>query len=297
MIDFALFLRQAMQLDAQLPQPARVHTSQLNGLRYRLYQPQQPAADLVMIYHGGGVHLEAGYDILARQLSQEEDVAVCLVDIRGHGGSAGAKGQVAHPSLIWQDVDTLLAEMYRLFPQALIHLAGHSSGAGMLINYFTRYRPQQSARSLILIAPELGPFAPEVRRRQSTTPFATVRQWPFIMHALSAGRLFGNYPAVCLNFPEEIRAAEPDFVQRYSVNMANALTPRAPAKQLAALALSTLLLAADNDELFSVQAMEEFAGKYGNGQLTFAALQHSTHLNCLFSCARPIRRHLLSLRM
>lgn len=296
MINFDHFNQQAARLDAMLPQPARVNTSLMDGLRYRLYQPQQAADELIIVYHGGGVHLDAGYGILARQLSHDAGIAVCLVDIRGHGGSSGAKGQVASPGMVWRDVDTLLAGMREFFPQARIHLLGHSSGGGMLINYFTRHRPQQSSDSLILIAPELGPFANNVRRSQIAVPFAEVRQWPFVINALSGGWLFGNYPAVELNFPESVKATEPDFVQYYSVNMANALTPRYPAKQLAALPLPVLLLAAGNDELFSAQAMGAFTEKYGNGQLCFSVIEKSTHLDCLFFAKQAIRRHLLMLR-
>jgi len=295
-INFDHFNQQAEQLEATLPLPARVNTLQIEGLRYRLYQPQRTADDLVMVYHGGGVHLDAGYDILARQLSHDERIAVCLVDIRGHGGSTGAKGQVAAASMVWHDVDTLLAEMHRLFPQARIHLLGHSSGGGMLINYFTRYHPQQPSDSLTLLAPELGPFAPEVRRSQVSVPFADVRQWPFIVNALSGGWLFGNYPAVQLNFPENVKASEPDFVQYYNVNMANALTPRHPAKQLAALPLPTLLLAAADDELFSAQAMAVFAKQHGNEKLRFSIIENSSHLDCLLYAGDKIRQQLLLLR-
>ena len=296
MINFDRFNQQADRLNASLPQPARVNTSQIDGLRYRLYQPQQAAEDLVIVYHGGGVHLDAGYDILARQLSHNAGIVVCLVDIRGHGGSPGAKGKVASPEMIWRDVDTLLAGVRELFPQVNIHLLGHSSGGGMLINYFTRHHPQQSAVSLILIAPELGPFANEVRRRQVAVPFAEVCQWPFVINALSGGWLFGNYPAVQLNFPEDVKASEPDFVHYYSVNMANALTPRYPAKQLAALPLPVLLLTASNDELFSAQAMGAFAEKNGNGQLYFSVIENSTHLDCIFFAEHAVRQHLLRLR-
>lgn len=292
MIDFDQFNQQADRLDATVPQPERVNTAQMDGLRYRLYPPRHATQDVIIVYHGGGVHLDAGYDILARQLSQGDTTAVCLVDIRGHGGSPGAKGQVARPDLVWLDVDTVLAGLRAFFPQARLHLLGHSSGGGMLINYFTRHHPQYPADSLILMAPELGPFAREVRRSGVAVPFARVRQWPFVINALSGGLLFGNYPAVTLNFPPEVKATEPDFVQHYSVNMANALTPRYPAKQLAVLPLPVLLLAAENDELFSADAMREFAEKHGNPALRFGVIANSTHLDCLFFASQAIRQHL-----
>lgn len=296
MINFDYFIGQAEHLAATLPLPAQVNTVQREGLRYRLYQSEQGPDDLIVVYHGGGVHLDAGYDILARQITQDERIAVCLVDIRGHGGSTGAKGQLANVSMVWRDVDTLVSWMRALFPHTAMHLLGHSSGGGMLINYFTHYHPQQRSDSLMLLAPELGPFAPDVRRPQTAAPFAEVRQWPFIINALSGGRLLGNYPAVRLNFPDKVKATALDFVQRYSVNMANALTPRHPAKQLAALPLATTWFAAGDDELFSAQAMAVFAQKYGNTRLRFQILENCSHLNCVFSLEEGVHQHLQSLR-
>ncbi|NKG30523.1 alpha/beta hydrolase [Erwinia rhapontici] len=296
MINFDYFIDQAKHLAATLPLPSQVNTLEREGLRYRLYRSEQTPNDLIIVYHGGGVHLDAGYDILARQITQDESIAVCLVDIRGHGGSTGAKGQLVNVSIVWRDVDTLVSWMRTLFPHTAMHLLGHSSGGGMLINYFSHYHPQQRSDSLILLAPELGLFAPEVRCPQTSAPFAEVSQWPFIINALSGGKLLGNYPAVRLNFPDKVKAIALDFVQHYSVNMANALTPRHPAKQLAALPLPTSWFAAGDDELFSAQAMAVFAKQHGNTHLRFLILEDCSHLNCVFCLEEGIQQHLNALR-
>ncbi len=73
------------------------------------------------------------YDILARQLSYVLPVCVCLVDIRGHGRSAGVRGEASSPVQIWRDVDVIIDYVRTSFPDARIHMLGHSSGGGMLI--------------------------------------------------------------------------------------------------------------------------------------------------------------------
>ncbi len=103
----------------------------------------------------------------------------------------------------------------------------------------------------------------------------------FVANALSGGRWFGQSRAVSLNFPA-VLAAAPDVVCQYSVNMANALTPRTPAKQLAALRLPTLLLAAAQDELFSAQSLQRFVEQHGSVHVAFGLLEGSTHLSCVF---------------
>lgn len=125
----------------------------VEGLSYRLYRQTAESEDAIVVYHGGGVNSAAGYDVLARQLAAEPTLAVCLVDIRGHGDSAGER-TVERPERIWRDVDVILAEMRLRLPLARRHLLGHSSGAGMLLNYLTRYPCEQQADSLVMLAPE-----------------------------------------------------------------------------------------------------------------------------------------------
>lgn len=267
---------------------AKITPGSIDGLSYRLYQRDAEPTDVIIVYHGGGVNCNAGYDILARQLTASRELAVCLVDIRGHGCSAGERGTVKQTARIWQDVDVIMAEMCRIFPRSRRHLFGHSSGAGMLLNYLTCYPFVQRADSLIMLAPALGPFSGTIH--DTASHFSQVRRWPFVINALSGGRLCGQYRAVRLNFPSEVAETVPGLVRQYSVNMANALTPRHPDKQLAALPVPTLLLAAAQDELFSAQAMSDFAMKHGSPLLSFRCMDASAHLGCVFEVHCDIRQ-------
>ncbi|WP_136483261.1 alpha/beta fold hydrolase [Vibrio sp. H11] len=282
LIDFNRYSQYLGQFDSAQYAAVKTREGKVAGLSFCVYQQSDTPSDVIILYHGGGVHRNAGYPVLAYQLCVDPRIAVCLVDIRGHGKSDGKRGSVAQPELIWRDVDTIVDEITRCFPYAQRHLAGHSSGAGMLINYFTRYNDRRSADSLTLLAPELGPFAGIARPIDEKQRFAQVRQWPFIVNAISAGYLFGQCWAVKLNFPEQVLKAAPDFVSRYSVNMANALTPRHPAKQLSSLPVPTLLLFAQNDELFDSEAMRDFANQHGSELLQSHEMPGATHLACVF---------------
>ncbi|MCS3434373.1 alpha/beta hydrolase [Klebsiella sp. BIGb0407] len=292
MIDFHHYITQAKYYDETLTDSAIITEDNIAGLSYSLYLQHDEPDHVVTIYHGGGVNRAAGYPILAQQLSTIPGVAVCLVDIRSHGESTGERGKVESPERIWEDVDTLSGEINRRFPQARKHLLGHSSGAGMLLNYLTRYPFKQHADSLIMLAPELGPFARIAPATTITQSFAKVRKWPFIINAISGGLLFGQFPAIKLNFPASVLATTPGLVSKYSVNMANALTPRNPDKQLTELPLPTLFLAAGRDELFSAQSLADFASRYGNARLQFRLLENSTHLDCIFSAYRDVGQYL-----
>lgn len=294
LIDFNSYTTLAKHYDQTLEDIAKITAGSVENLSYRLYQRDAQPTDVIIVYHGGGVNRDAGYDVLARQLCTVETLAVCLVDIRGHGYSCGERGTVARTEHIWRDVDVMIEEMCRYFPQARRHLLGHSSGAGMLLNYLTRYPYQQRADSLIMLAPELGPAAGTAR--DGASRFAQVRQWPFIIHALSGGRWCGQSRAVNLYFPPEVLKNVPGFVSQYSVNMSNALTPRRPDKQLADLPIPTLLLAAGQDELFNPQAMHDFAEKHGSPRLTFFCIEESAHLTCVFEAHRCIHQYVANMR-
>ncbi|WNP34487.1 alpha/beta fold hydrolase [Enterobacter kobei] len=288
MINFDNYILSAQRLTLQLPPALPLHTGNIDGLHYGIYQSASAIRHIVVVYHGGGVHSQAGYQILAHQLSAMPGIAVCLVDIRGHGRSAS--GKLTHPRQIWQDVDTLLSTLHATYPQACCHLLGHSSGGGMLLNYATRLPRNPLAHSLILLAPELGPFSGTMRPLPEADKFATVKNWPFILNALSAGRLCAQYPAVKLHFPAHVLKNDPHFVCHYTVNMANALTPQAPAKQLAALSLPTLILAAQHDELFSAEAITTLVRQQNNPQVQCEMLPGCGHLDCVFGVAERVRQ-------
>lgn len=296
MIDFTRFLERFEQLNSLLPPPEKISEIQISDLYIRIYEPKMAVDEVLIVYHGGGVNSDAGYDILARQLSYVLPVCVCLVDIRGHGRSAGHRGDASTPDQIWRDVDTVIDYVRTSFTDARIHVLGHSSGGGMLINYFTRHVLSRKVDSLLLLAPALGPFSPPDLNKDSSVPFASVNRWAFIINALSAGFFCGHRVGVKLNFPRVVINSRPDFVLEYSVNMANALTPRNPARQLKELSFPVIILLAEHDELFDVIRMDDFTRRCGNLNVSSRIVESSTHLDCIFELTDMVREHFTGLQ-
>lgn len=291
MIDFTRFVEGYEQFNASLFPSDNITESRINDLYIRVYGPEADIDEVLIVYHGGGVNSDAGYDILARQLSYVLPVCVCLVDIRGHGRSLGVRGEASSPDQIWRDVDTVIDYVRASFPDARIHLLGHSSGGGMLVNYFTRYSLSRIVESLILLAPALGPFSPPGLNRDFSSPFASVNRLRFIINTMSAGFLCGCGAAIKLNFPCEVINSRPDFVQTYSVNMANALTPRNPERQLKEISIPVTVMLAEHDELFDVIRMDEFFRNCGNPNVSSRVVEGSTHLDCIFGLTDMVREH------
>lgn len=291
MIDFIRFSERYKQLDALTPHPEKVREVNVNGLYIRIYEPEKCVNEVLIVYHGGGVNSDAGYDIPARQLSCDLSVCVCLTDIRGHGRSDGLRGDALSPEQIWQDVDTIIDYARIIYKNARIHVPGHSSGGGMLINYFTRHVLSRKVDSLLLLSPELGPFTPQALHKKLSAPFASVNRWAFIFNALSAGFTGGHRTGVRLNFPSRVIHSRPDFVQVYSVNMAKVLTPKNPSGQPKKLSFPVTILLAEQDELFDVKRMTEFFSSCGNSHLSSQVVKKCRHLDCIFELTDSMKKH------
>lgn len=95
LIDFDRYVEQAKSYGEWPGAQVGTSSGRIEGLSYRLYRQTVESEDVIVVYHGGGVNSAAGYDILARQLAAEPTLAVCLVDIRGHGDSTGERGRLS----------------------------------------------------------------------------------------------------------------------------------------------------------------------------------------------------------
>ncbi len=121
--------------------------------------------------------------------------------------------------------------------------------------------------------------------RDQVTSFADVRTAPFIVNAMTGGRLMGHTKAVLFNYPPETLASDPRMVAAYTVNLANGITPQAPRDQFAELDQPFGLWIGAEDELFEPEKVAAF------GRLAVGVLHHSvaavvpdrTHLGILVS--------------
>lgn len=95
LIDFDRYVEQAKSYGEWPGGHVDMSSGRIDGLSYRLYRHTAESEDVILVYHGGGVNSAAGYDVLARQLAAEPTLAVCLVDIRGHGDSTGERGRLS----------------------------------------------------------------------------------------------------------------------------------------------------------------------------------------------------------
>ncbi len=249
-------------------------------LAYRRYLPATPRA-VVLFYHGGGAHNAAGYQTLASSLQTQYAVAVFLPDLRGHGASEGSRGDSPSPKQVWDDVSTFITHIRTQFPTLPLILGGHSSGAGLILNYSSQPN-HQPVDNYIFLSPEFG-FRSRTARPTQSTPFAQANTTLFIINAISAGWLFGHAHAVRFNYPQEILDSDPGLVASYTVNMANAVTPSAPQSQFANLDRAFGLWLGADDELLLPASVLGFADLATQVQISseIGSIPNTNHLSVL----------------
>jgi pimeloyl-ACP methyl ester carboxylesterase len=225
-------------------------------LSFRRYTPASPRA-AVLFYHGGGAHSVAGYQFLGRGLQKQFDTVVYMPDIRGHGSSGGPRGDTPCPKQVWADITTFIKHIRAEFPQLPLFLGGHSSGAGLILNYSSQSR-HESVDGYFFLSPEFG-FRSNTARPSQTTPFARANVPAFVLNAISGNLLCGHYHAVQFNYPSEVLASDKGMVAFCTINMSKAITPYAPHRQFATLDRTFGLWIGADDELLLPSKVLAFA--------------------------------------
>lgn len=222
-------------------------------LAYHAFMPKQKFKSTLIFYHGGGANSLAGYTKFANQLCKQFGVAVYLFDIRGHGNSAGQRGHSPTVTQIWQDISTAIEFVRSQFPKIKIYLGGHSSGAGLILNY-SSYASRKDISGYIMIAPEFGPRAKFISQ---SNHFAAVRFLPILLHSLSSGLICGACKAVTFSYSEE-EISKYNLLKFYTVNMAKSATPMQPKRMLEKIDKETHIFISDHDKLINAKDLTKF---------------------------------------
>jgi alpha-beta hydrolase superfamily lysophospholipase len=101
-----------------------------------------PKAVFVLV-HGMGEHINR-YNHVAEFVNGNQ-IAMIGNDHRGHGKSGGKRGHFRKYEDYLDEVDTLIAETKKRYPDVPMVLYGHSKGGNIVLNYLVRKRPQVDA--------------------------------------------------------------------------------------------------------------------------------------------------------
>jgi acylglycerol lipase len=263
----------------KIPIPSIETVTATDGIKlaYRAYLPKQPKAGLIF-YHGGGAHSAAGYQYIGAALSAKYNIATFTPDIRGHGKSEGARGDAPNPQQVLQDISSFVIHIKKQYPRLPLYLGGHSSGAGLILNY-SSFAGKEDVVGYVFLSPQLG-YRSKTGRTDNPHPFAKVNVLPFIINGMTGGALLGHSKAVTFNYPTELLKSDAGFVGYNTVNMANALTPSSPREQLKQLDKPLGVWIGTLDEVLDADKVVSFV-KDANSHAHVEKITGERHLSIL----------------
>ncbi|WP_437879529.1 alpha/beta hydrolase [Pseudomonas sp. LRF_L74] len=130
----------------------------LDGLRIavQLWTPERPRATLVML-HGYYDHMGLYRHLVDWALAMNFAVIGC--DLPGHGLSDGPRASIDDFSRYQATLDGLFAQAAALDLPRPWHLAGQSTGAGILVDHLLNGEPREEMGRIVLLSPLVRPRA------------------------------------------------------------------------------------------------------------------------------------------
>lgn len=268
--------------------PAYIKASDGCDLAYYAFVPQSPQA-MVIFYHGAGFYGSALYQYFAAQLAEKQNIGCYLFDIRGHGNSQGSRGDASSVKQVWDDVTTAVAHVKSLYPQVPLFVGGHSSGAGMILNYSNHYN-NPVIQGYVLVTPYLGRNAAVFKEHTdpATSFVKSVRSWVFILNGITGGYCFAHTPAVFFNYPAHLLARDPKIITSNTPTMTAATSPENPQELFKTINKPFGLFIASDDEQFvaeKIAGYKQYVPADILQQSTVEIIPGAKHLDILLSVA------------
>lgn len=277
--------------------PTYIKSSDGYNLAYYASVPESPQA-IVIFYHGAGFYGSSLYQYFATQLADNHNIGCYLFDIRGHGNSQGNRGDAPSVKQVWDDITTAVAHVKALHPNVPLYVGGHSSGAGMLLNY-SNYYNNPAIQGYLFVTPYLGRNGAVFKEHTdpATSFIKSVRAWVFMLNCITGGYCFAHTPAVFFNYPASLLAGDPKIVANYTPTMTAATSPENPQELFETINRPFGLFIAADDEQFIAEKMADYK-KYVPAnilkQSTVEIIPGTKHLDILLTvadqCAMFIKR-------
>ena len=241
------------------------------NLYAQAWSPEYPEA-VVCLVHGLGEH-SGRYVHVADRLTQSGN-ALLANDLRGHGRSEGLRGHTPSFEAYLEDIDSLLEEAKRRYPDQPRFLYGHSLGGILVLNYTLRRRPELAG--VIATSPALRSAL-----EQQKGKVALIKLLGSVMQKQSISS--GLDPTTMSRDAEVVKKYlnDPLVHDKVTFGMAKALSEAIPwmFAHASEFAVPLLLMHGTGDQLAFAAGTQEFAGLV-QGDCTLKlwdGLYHETH--------------------
>ena len=125
----------------------------------------------------------------------------------------------------------------------------------------------------------------QTEKENNPNPFTNVKTNLFVENARFGTH--GNSKAVFFNYPNEILKKDSRLLTAITVNMANAITPTSPAKQIQDLNLPLAVWIGKDDELLDAVKVTSFV-KENNPKSYTKIIEREKHLSILLTASDHI---------
>lgn len=267
-----------------------------DDIKLAYYEFVPVSSEAIMIfYHGAGIWSTRMYQYMARQLADNHNIGTYLFDIRGHGNSQGPRGDAPSSEQVWQDISSAIDFVHKKHPSCKIVLGGHSSGAGLALNY-SNWQERKDVAGYVLLAPFLGgQSGVSYEHTDPEKQFAKdVRLFPLIVNAITGGLFFEHTPVIYFNYPEQEKQKDAHILESYTCTMSKATGPYDAKEVFTELDKPFLMLIGSSDEQFIPEKVVDF-GQYAklvNDRSMSQIVPGATHLGLVIEAPAIIAQAL-----
>lgn len=247
-----------------------------DGKELFTYKFPSKNASTIILLHG---ILSSGYlmNKTSGLLQKATGAEVITLDLRGHGQSEGAPGDVQYIDQFADDIADVVAAVKKEKPNGRIILAGYSMGGGIAL----RYAMKNNAPAIdgyILLAPILGQNMP--RQQSLNHSKQGINEEPLMKVHIT--RIIGlkmlnsvgehrhdSLPVLFFNVPKEM-------IRQYSYRANESMSPEDYKAGLQAVKKPLLVLVGSNDKAFGSSQYEEAVKSNTNDGEVFI-IEGATH--------------------
>ncbi len=230
-------------------------------LYYQCWLPFEPPRAVLAIVHGIGEHGGRYNHVVDRMVPC--DIAVCAMDLRGHGQSPGKRGALERWDQYVEDVGAFLDAVRENYPDQPLFLMGHSMGGLICALYLEEN--QDGLAGAVLSAPLLA---------QANVP-GLLKRAVRIVARVAPGVGFGATvdPSIISRDPAEVQrfVADPLIHRQATARLGSELLRVLPLahKRAGNVTLPLLIYHGDDDQLVPVSGSQRFSSAVASPDRVF----------------------------
>ena len=233
----------------------------------------------VLLLHGlsGNSYL---FNTSCGKLRETVNAEIYALDFRGHGESAGRRGDLDYIGQYEDDVADAIAEIRSKKPNGKLILAGHSMGGGIALRYAMKDGPSD-VDGYLLFAPHMGfnsPTSYSSQPRTDSTGEPGLKIHVGRMVGLFMVNIFGidGFNDLGIAFFNNPSDSPQTPVGAYTYRAFSSVAPADYKSALAAVDKPLLVVVGSNDEAFSAEHFKSVVEENSDGKVVlFDGLSHN----------------------